>query len=244
MSERNRINCGSGSRRLAQNGTVRVLASQVMDSRRARDCMEDLPVYFSDARSKEIVEACSSVKGVAATVAGVTFDVEPVTLKEGCFNVDCSYTFNVTLNAYSEPGAEPVQITGQCFYSNRCMLYGGCSGVQTFGSDGRALDASPAATAQVCEPVMLQAFVTRQMSSDTQTAQGEPESKAECIPGERAVFVTIGVFSVVSLERVAQVTVPAIRSGAMGGECAGGSVDQDPCVLFRRTAFPTARFRP
>ena len=62
----------------------------------------------------------------------------------------------------------------------------------------------------------------------------------------RRLFVTLGQFSIIRLERDAQLVVPVLDYSIPTKECcdsAGGCVE-DPCEMFSRIPFPEGQFAP
>ncbi len=62
---------------------------------------------------------------------------------------------------------------------------------------------------------------------------------------KRRLFVTLGQFSIIRLERDAQLVVPVLDIAVPARECcdAPGS-SEDPCEMFSRIPFPTTQFAP
>ncbi|MBQ3193108.1 MAG: hypothetical protein IJB59_06025 [Oscillospiraceae bacterium] len=63
--------------------------------------------------------------------------------------------------------------------------------------------------------------------------------------GQRQLYVTLGQFSIVRLEREAQLVVPVLDYAIPCKECCdapGGG--EDPCELFSRIPFPAQEFSP
>jgi len=61
----------------------------------------------------------------------------------------------------------------------------------------------------------------------------------------RRLYVSLGQFSIVRLERDAQIVVPMAEYSIPTKECCdnpGGG--EDPCEMFARIPFPTDRFAP
>ena len=61
----------------------------------------------------------------------------------------------------------------------------------------------------------------------------------------RRLFVTLGQFSIVRLEREAQLVVPVLEYSIPVKECCdnpGGT--EDPCEMFSRIPFPAEEFSP
>ena len=62
----------------------------------------------------------------------------------------------------------------------------------------------------------------------------------------RRLFVTLGQFSIVRLERDAQLVVPVLDYSIPTKECCDspGCCAEDPCEMFSRIPFPAAQFTP
>ena len=59
----------------------------------------------------------------------------------------------------------------------------------------------------------------------------------------RQLFVTLGQFSIIRLERDAQLVVPFLDYAIPTKECSDSACcDEDPCEMFSRIAFPTQQF--
>ena len=59
----------------------------------------------------------------------------------------------------------------------------------------------------------------------------------------RRIYVTLGQFSIVRLERDSQLLIPVYDYCMPNKECSNGS-SEDPCGLFRNIQFPTNEFFP
>jgi hypothetical protein len=233
-----RSNCGGQT---AQGRAAKILARQVLDARRSRDCLEDLQIVFNED-AQAYIQGCASIRAVDATVEDVNFIIQSVPLNDGCYTVDCNFIIRVRCNVFLSGSDEPIELTGRTSFLKRSVLFGGCGGIQTFSSDGSSSQDLPIATVQVSEPVVLQIFITDDSNGDT---TGQPDSSpSQNTRNNRAVFATIGVFSVISLERNIQLTIPVLRAGAPLREFPPEDFNEDPCQLFRRTAFPTFKFCP
>jgi len=60
----------------------------------------------------------------------------------------------------------------------------------------------------------------------------------------RRIYVTLGQFSIVRLERDTQLLVPVYDYCMPDKECACGDGCEDPCALFRNISFPVGEFFP
>jgi len=59
----------------------------------------------------------------------------------------------------------------------------------------------------------------------------------------KRVYVTLGQFSIVRLERDTQLLIPSYDYCMPEKECIGGN-DDDPCTLFSKIHFPVEEFFP
>ena len=64
--------------------------------------------------------------------------------------------------------------------------------------------------------------------------------------GQRRLYVTLGQFSIVRLERDAQLVVPVLDYSIPTKECCDslGGCTEDPCEMFSRIPFPAQQFSP
>ena len=62
----------------------------------------------------------------------------------------------------------------------------------------------------------------------------------------RRLFVTLGQFSIIRLERDAQLVVPVLDYAIPTKECCDtpGCCAEDPCEMFSKIPFPAAQFAP
>ena len=61
----------------------------------------------------------------------------------------------------------------------------------------------------------------------------------------RRLYVSLGQFSIVRLERDAQIVVPMAEYSIPTKECCDNpGCGEDPCEMFSRIPFPTDRFAP
>ena len=195
---------------------------QVTDSCCERECFEDLQVFF-DEKDQIIVNNCVLVKNPTAVLEAVNFEVEPIPLQPGCFAVDMAMRFRVSCDAFLARNDRPHRITGTTYVQKRDILFGGESSARVFSSDGESFAELPRASVQV-EPVVLSCRL------------GEA-------PSGKAVFITMGIFSVTSLERPALVTFPVLERLVAERNCAS-TAENEACDVFDNMRFPTEQFCP
>jgi len=193
-----------------------------MDSCCERECFEDLQVFF-DEKDQIIVENSVLVKNPTVVLEAVNFEVEPIPLQAGCYTVDMAMRFRVSCDAFLARDDRPHRITGTTYVQKRDILFGGESSARVFSSGGESFSALPRASVQV-EPVVLSCRL------------GETHSG-------KAVFITMGIFSVTALERPAQVTFPVLERLVAERECEAIS-ENSACEVFDNMRFPIEQFCP
>ena len=230
-------------------------AQRIYDSCGDKDCLTDLRVYFTSA-AQEQIDNCVNVRIRDCDVMTVLIDIEPVPFHRGFYSVDMTYFFEVVLDCFTSPGSSPVQVSGMCISDKKVILYGSEGSVKVFSSelscddyDSQNIPAKnlPVATVQVARPIALSA---------TLTSKHRPHPIPCKIPGfianriggdmvengENDVYVTIGVFSIVQIERSVQMLIPSYDFCIPGKKCTATS--DSPCDMFERLDFPTNEFFP
>ena len=238
---------------------VCVNAGRIYDSCSAKDCLEDLRVYFT-AGVQPAVDSAQSIKCRKVEVLHVFMDVETVPFNKGFFSVDMTYYFLITAEAYQSPAAPPCTVQGIAVFSKKVILYGGEGSVRSFSSDRRpdaaAADEcavppsdSPTARVQVVDPIILSCRLCDSMNPRCECDAAIPQDLCGSLPGgsiasdvKRYVYVTIGMFSIVQLEREVQMMIPVYDYNVPDKECAASS--DDPCEVFRKIKFPVREFFP
>ena len=112
----------------------------------------------------------------------------------------------------------------------------------------------PTAVVEVLDPMILSSCVREacdcgcRESSVIQIPTGIAElfDEALTLTGERRrLYVTLGQFSIVRLERDAQLIVPVLDYAIPTKECCDvPGAAEDPCEMFSRIPFPTRQFTP
>ncbi len=232
--------------------------ARVYDSCADKDCLSDLRVYFTDA-AQSVIESAINIRCAGTQVLNVYTDVEEVPFNRGYYSVDITFFFAVTLDVFTSGTAQPVTITGLSVFSKKCILYGSQGSVKVFSSDENinsnslpGASTNPRAKVQVATPICLDARLCRpcECCNNIQDAGSSiPRCVARAFQGSfgpqsnsRAVRVTIGLFSIVQLERDVQMLIPAYDFCMPTKECSCNT--EDPCDSFRRIRFPVSEFFP
>jgi len=235
---------------------------KVMDSCRDKDCIEDLR-FYPKKQCVDIINRALSVKGGSAQLLYVYVDVEPVSFNRGFYTVDMRFFYHVTLQAYLSSPA-PVSVEGLCVFDKRVILYGGEGSAKIFSSrlsvgepDMQELRRtnSPIGVVEAVDPIVLDARLLDccggRRDCDCELCE-VPTFVNSCFGGDLSggddchrIYVTLGQFSIVRLERDAQILVPMYDYCMPDKECScesGGA--EDPCSIFRNICFPVGEFFP
>ena len=233
--------------------------NRVYDSCADKDCLTDLRVYLTDC-NQHILEASSLVRPRSAQILNCIVEVEKVPFNRGCYSVDLTFFVKVTLDALTCPTAPPSTIEGLVTFGKKCILYGSDGNVKIFTSkyvcDGMdeqipVSNTNPKAKVQCVDPIILDAQICR--ICDCCNTMGDcceslPRNICRCFEGnfgcygEKAVKVTLGIFTIIQLERDVQMLIPAYDFCIPGKECF--TTTDDPCEVFKHIKFPTSEFFP
>ncbi|MDR1240589.1 MAG: hypothetical protein LBK29_01775 [Oscillospiraceae bacterium] len=231
-------------------------AYRVYDSCADKDCLEDLRCYFN-SNDQAVVEEARNVKMKHTRVIYVSLDIEPLPFQKGFYSIDMTFFFAVTLDAYMGLAGSPRTIHGLCIFCKKVILYGSEGSVKVYSSDF-ALDHPdiqhfpvrnlPRATVQVAEPIGLSAKICEVRDCSIEPARRIPDFIAREFGGEfvcggaKQILATIGLFTIVQIERNVQILVPSYDFGFPEKECVAST--DNPCELFSRIEFPTSEFFP
>lgn len=230
-------------------------AQRVYDSCLDKDCLEDIRVLFPAAR-QPLVDSATNVRVREVQVITVYIDLQPIPFNKGFYSVDMTFFFDVALDLFGGTGSCPVPVNGVAIFNKKVILYGSEGNVKLFASgcsieelapeDCRVL---PKATVQVAQPVALSARLCDHPACGCEPYCRIPEGICQryggdfdaCTP-KNAVYVTIGLFTIVQIVRNVQMLIPAYDFCVPEKECVASS--DNPCELFRRIDFPTDQFFP
>lgn len=240
---------------------VCVHTRKIYDSCRDKDCIEDLR-FYPQCRSADVINRAMSVKGGSARLLHVYVDVEPVSFHRGFYTVDMRFFYHVTLQAYLS-GPIPVTVEGLCVFDKRTILYGSEGNARIFSSQMRTGEPDiqmmqrsnlPIAVVEAVDPIVLDArIVDRCDRRDCELCEIPDfingcfgDGLSSCDDG-RQVYITLGQFSIVRLERDTQLLIPVFDYCMPRKDCSGTgglSPAEDPCSIFRNIDFPEGEFFP
>ncbi len=238
---------------------VCVHTKKIFDSCRDKDCAEDLRFYPA-LGCQEVIDRAVSIKPGTAELLYVYIDVEPVGFNRGYYTVDARYFYKVTADAFVG-AARPVSICGLATFNKRVILFGSEGSAKVFSSNYAegALDDQigvhsnlPVAYVEAVDPILLNMKLVD--SCECKVCDCDmceiPACVCNCMGcdidyngGGKRIYVTLGQFSIIRLERDTQLLIPVYDYCMPEKECEGSS-DGDPCSLFQQVEFPVNEFFP
>ncbi len=233
--------------------------NRVYDSCADKDCLADLRVYLTDC-AQNVIENATTVRPRSAEILNCIIEVEKVPFNKGCYSVDLTFFVKVCLDALTCPTAPATTIEGLVTFGKKCILYGSEGNVKIFtstyvpgGKDEQSLtgNSNPTAKVQCVDPIILDAQICR--VCDCCNTLGNscdvvPNNICRCFEGnfccdcEKVVKVTLGIFTIIQLERDVQMLIPAYDFCIPTKECSCDT--EDPCDAFKRICFPIDEFFP
>ncbi|MBO5836839.1 MAG: hypothetical protein J6Q92_02995 [Oscillospiraceae bacterium] len=243
------------------NQGLSVHTRKITDSCRDKDCIEDLRVYLTKG-SQAILDSASGAKVRCADLLYTYIDVEPVAFDRNHYCIDVTFYYRILADA-TVGTCRPAALYGLAVFSKRAVLCGEDSRAHIFTSDTR-IDAAdglsrysanrPTAVVEVLDPMVLSSKVRE--VCDCKCKENTVIQIPDCIlqmfddqlvlSGEnRRLSVTLGQFSIIRLERDAQLIVPVLDYSIPTKECCDTpGCAEDPCEMFSRIPFPAAQFTP
>lgn len=245
----------TGERRIKE--AVCIDTKRIFDSCVSKDCLEDLRVTFF-SRSQKLIDEAVTVKTRDCTIEEVSIDVEEVPFNRGFYSVDITFYFKLCFDTYAQPCSTPQVAVGFARFNKKCILYGSDGDVKIFVSNPscEAVDCpvspqytNPVAKVQAVDPVILSTDICDCVDCTIPINCSMPQSILNSIEdtlpscgASRAILVTLGLFSIVQMERDAQMLIPAYDYCVPDRECSCNT--SNPCETFRSIEFPIDEFFP
>lgn len=233
---------------------------KITDSCRDKDCIEDLRVYLTTT-SQTVLDSAGGARVRSAELLYTAIEVEPVAFDRNHYCIDMTFYYRILADA-TTGSCRCTPISGLAVFSKRAVLCGEDSSAHIFRSDTRLGECDgltqihtnrPTAVVEVLDPMVLSSKVVDACSCSEQSVVQVPafirsmfDEALVFTPENRRLLVTLGQFSIVRLERDAQLVVPVLDYAIPTKECCdgGSGCAEDPCELFSRIPFPSAQFAP
>ncbi len=249
-----RVKPGPVNETAAVREAVSIHTKKIYDSCRDKDCLEDLRLY-PDAASQAAIAKAIGIRARSVELLFAGIDVEEASFNRGYYTVDVRFFYRIKGEAYTL-GSGTESISGLCVFDKRVLLFGSEGSAKVFTSraaPGLERTELPMAVVEAVDPIVLN-IRTVDLAEDLSPGEQElgeiPAFIAAAFPegialnrSPRRVYVTLGQFSIIRLERDTQLLMPAYDYCMPEKECTAGT-DDDPCALFRRISFPVDEFFP
>ncbi len=251
------VRCGPEDLREA----LSIHTKKITDSCRDKDCIEDLRVYLTQG-SQTILDGAPGAKVRCADLIYTYIDVEPVAFDRNHYCIDVTFYYRILADV-AVTGARPTTLSGLAVFSKRAVLCGEDSRAHVFTSKTRLHDADgitaytanrPTAIVEVLDPMVLSSKVVAVCDCPcTQNPTIQiPDWITQLFDGQLVLsgesyrlFVTLGQFSIIRMERDAQLVVPVLSYSMPTKECCDAiGCGEDPCEVFSRIPFPETQFAP
>ncbi|MFA5561023.1 MAG: hypothetical protein WDA00_00060 [Eubacteriales bacterium] len=220
---------------------------------------------FLNRFGQEVIDRATSCRTIDADIIWVFIGVSPIPFNRGFFQLTLKFYVKLKIEACVGGGRSQI-IEGLAVIEKKVVLFGGTGNVSVFrstnsdsfceiGCPDKFSNNSPIGVCEVVEPIVLN---TRIVGCHCDCACicccdccDIPPSVANLFndndfvdnDDDNRLLVTLGIFSVIRLERPAQLLINATDYSVPDKECIA-SDDEDPCALFRSMAFPVNEFNP
>lgn len=239
------------------SGPICIDTKQVYDSCRERECVENKSVYFTES-GQRIINAASNVRLKEAEIIWVSIDIEPARFHKGFYIIDVKYFIKVILEVGH--GNLRSLVEGLVTFDKQIVLYGSEGSCRIFKSkydsetelvSETKRDNPLQVSLEAAEVVPLKA---RLIHNDHCCCSVDDFNQAIDVPREVSnyfedhliadesgarVLVTLGIFTIVKLERDVQLLIRAIDFCIPKKECAAS---RTPCEYFNKLEFPIDQF--
>lgn len=238
--------------------TMSIHVRKITDACRDKDCIEDLRVYLT-RNSQQLLDTAANVRVRQAELIHTYIDVEPVAFDRHHYCVDVTFFYRILADATMGTG-RPVALCGLATFNKRVVLCGEDSKAHIFRSDTR-IDSPdgltrryanrPIAVVEVLDPMVLNSKVKELCDCRKDECALQIPECVRCLYDDelvftgdrRRLFVSLGQFSIVRLERDAQLVIPVLDYAIPTKECCDApGCAEDPCEMFSRIPFPTQQF--
>ena len=232
---------------------------KITDSCRDKDCIEDLRVYLTTS-SQQLLDTAANAKVRCAELLYTYIDVEPVAFDRNHYCIDVTFYYKVMADAVIGTG-RPAALYGLAVFSKRAVLCGEDSCAHIFSSDTRLGEADgqstvhtnrPTAVVEVLDPMVLGSKVRDVCDCGGEVCCQIPggirnffDEELVLSGDKKRLYVTLGQFSIIRLERDAQLIVPVLDYSIPTKDCCDAiGCAEDPCEMFSRIPFPAQQFAP
>ena len=239
---------------------VCINTSQIYDSCRSKECIDDLRVYLTSC-GQAVLDRAVSVRAKKCEILCAQLDVEQVPFNKGFYSIDTKFFFRCLFDVFYGCG-NPQTVEGVACYGKRTILFGSEGSAKIYSSTYKVDDYDtqmmkktnlPKAVIEVVDPIALSCRVAdpcEKLCNGEMDITGLGRNICQCFgdelvdgEGRNKLYITIGLFSVLRLERDAQLLIPSYDFYLPQKECCCDA-EEDPCDFFKRISFPAEEFSP
>lgn len=258
----NRMNARDGT--LSRRDNVCIDSFRILDSCKDKDCFEDTRVLLTDY-GQEVLEKSGSVRVTGTKVVWTDIVVDPVKFNRGFYQISIRFFTKITCEACICIGKSQ-EIEGIAVTEKKVVLYGGEGNVNIFrsselsgefctwgGGGETVITSKPSVVVEVVDPIALSVKVKEKGSSPSVCCCCCADEVPSCVTNNmsgslcdgnsatRNLYVTLGFFSVIRVERPAQFMITATEYAVPEKVCCKAE-EEDPCSLFAKMSFPVNEF--
>jgi len=226
---------------------------RILDSCRDKDCYEDVRCYLTDF-GQEVIEKTGNIRVKNTEVVCANILVDPIQFNRGFYQITIRFYTKLCMEACICQGKSQ-EIEGIAVTEKKVVLFGSEGGVRVFKStpcseefcsctkeydEGCNL---PTVVVETVDPIALSVKIKEKCNCCHCHVDEMPRRVQECLcgnlcdyPGIKQLAVTLGFFSVVRIERPAQIVVNATEYCIPDKECVLGNED-DPCRIFAKMRY-------
>ena len=236
--------------------------NRVLDSCRDKDCLENVEVFLTEF-GEEVINNTTSVRMKCAELLHTEIYTECVQFNRGFYQITVKFYVKVTLEACVNIGKSQ-EVEGIAVCEKKVVLYGSEGNVKTFKSDmdssfcapcrdGRYSTNDPTVVVEAVDPIALSCTIKekgRMSCGCCCSVDDIPSSVCSCVGGtlcphraDKVLYVTLGFFSVIRIERPAQYLIQASEYSVPDKECITAD-ESNPCAVFDKMNFPFHEFYP
>ncbi len=259
----NKSSClGNMSNSFGCKENVCVDVSRILDSCRDKDCFEDVRLFLNPY-GREIIDNAGSIRAKCSKILAANINIEPVQFNRGFYQIYIRYYVKVVCEACVGLNRSR-EFEGLAVCEKNVILYGSEGNVSIFKSEmtsGNTLSCGfnttmstnlPTVAVEVIDPIVLNTKVGERNNCCCCCCSAEeiPENICELFGGTfdtedngKNLYVSLGFFSVIRIERPGQYIVSATEFSVPDKECVMTQPD-DPCQAFAKMSFPTNEFSP
>lgn len=234
---------------------------KIFDSCQAKDCVEDLR-FYPTISGQTAIDNALSIRAGRAELLFVELEVKPVGLGRGFFEVNLHFFYRAVMEL-SSGTSRPSVVEGLSVFCKRSVLFGSEGTAKVFVSDQypdlivNGNGTVPSAVCEAVDPIVLSTRIAEpleggnfydltlpEIPQNVLNAFDEPLAIGPSAPIGRRIYLSLGQFSIIRLERDAQLLMPVYDYCLPDKECSTEKCEDDPCELFQQVDFPVGDFFP